>query len=195
MTSRESEAFSEVYPAAYTCLLCPGGGVRVQQSHPAQLLPHQTGQDVGGDRRADEGFKGTLHTLSAWWEHTHSHTQRHYRIFTIKDGGLSSWIFSCKYKSSFTWSCPRTGDRQNEGGGQWDDWLSSCRGISRVAVPLERLTIRRSRLWGRKDFLKGMRRSVSAWSVLETQFVLGMGKNEAHLRYKWLGDWVGLVRH
>lgn len=78
---------------------------------------------------------------------------------------------------------------------KWGDWLSSCRGISRVVVLLEHLTIRRSRLWVRKDFLKEMRRSVSAWSVLEPQFVLDMGKNEAHLQYKWLGDWLGLVRH
>ena len=45
---------------------------------------------------------------------------------------------------------------------KWGDWLSSCRGINRVEVLLEHLTIRRSRLRVRKDFLNEMRRSVSA---------------------------------
>lgn len=58
--------FFKLSCASSACLTCPGGGVWLQQSHLAQLLPHQTGQGAGRDRRATEGFKGTLYTLSAW---------------------------------------------------------------------------------------------------------------------------------
>lgn len=53
----------KLYPVS--CVLCSGGGVWLQQSHPAQLLPHQTGEGAGGERRAAQGLTGTLCTLFA----------------------------------------------------------------------------------------------------------------------------------
>lgn len=52
-------------PCRLVSLWRPGGGVRLQQSHPARLLPNQTGQGGGGGRGAAQGFKGTLCALPA----------------------------------------------------------------------------------------------------------------------------------
>lgn len=52
-------------PSRLVSLWRPGGGVRLQQSHPARLLPNQTGQGGGGGRGAAQGLKGTLCALPA----------------------------------------------------------------------------------------------------------------------------------
>ena len=51
-----------------------GGGLWFQQSHPAQLLPHPTGEGARGQHRADQEH---THVHLVGYTHTSAHTHAH----------------------------------------------------------------------------------------------------------------------